>query len=213
MDMHSTAMKAFLLLGAGLSVLHGIMPMKALSQANLRSSFPGRRVGGGTRGECSARILAHLVPDSSVFAPGASSELGLVQGPTANPVSLKISLKPESGGASNTQTLPAAPAALILISGSSISAPTIWESEFDCASADGAASADPLSFVETASPPAISLLVPEPDASDAPFQAALKKLRQSCGATVPSRATLDQFGLGDIVTAEWPQVLPVRCPS
>jgi hypothetical protein len=213
MDMHSTAMKAFLLLGAGLSVLHGIMPMTALSQANLRSSFPGRRVGGGTRGECSARILAHLVPNSSVFAPGATSVLGLVQGPTANPVSLNISFQPKSGGASTTRTLPAAPAALILISGSSFNTPTVWESEFDCATADGSASNDPLAFVETTSPPAVSLLVPEPDASDAPVQAALKKLRNSCGATVPAKATLGQFGLADIVTAEWPQNLPVRCPS
>ena len=91
-------------MGAGLSALHGFMPMTALAQANLRSSFPGRRVGGGTRGECSARILAHLVPDSSVFAPGATSGLGLVQGPTANPVSLNISFKPESGGASVSYT-------------------------------------------------------------------------------------------------------------
>ena len=121
--------------------------------------------------------------------------------------------KPEAGGASITQTLPAAPAALILISGSSISAPTVWESEFDCASADGSASDDPLAFVETASPPAVSLLVPEPDASDAPVQAALTKLRNSCGATVPAKATLGQFGLADIVTAVCPQNLPVRCPS
>ena len=213
MVMHSTAMKAVLLMGAGLSVLHCIMPITALAQADLRSSFPGRRVGGGTRGECSARILAHLVPDSSVFAPGATSGLGLVQGPTANPVSLNISFKSESGGSPITRTLPAESAALILISGSSISAPTVWESEFDCASADGSASSDPLAFVETTSPPAVSLLVPEPDASDAPVQAALMKLRSSCGDTVPARATLGQFGLADIVTAEWPQDLPVRCPS
>ena len=208
-----TAMRSVLLLGAGVSLLHGLMPMAAFAQANLRSTFPGRRVGGGTRGECSARILAHLVPDSSVFAPGATSELGLVQGPTANPVSLNISFQPKSGGAANTRTLPAAPAALILISGSSISAPTVWESEFDCASADASASSDPLAFVETASPPAVSLLVPEPDASDAPIQAALKKLRSSCGSSVPTTSTLQTFGLADLVTAEWPKQIPVRCPS
>ena len=212
-DMNSTAMKAVLLMGAGLSVLHGLMPITALAQTNLRNSFPGRRVGGGTRGECSARILAHLVPESSVFAPGTTSELGLVQGPTANPVSLNISFQPKSGGASNTRTLPAAPAALILISGFSISAPTVWESEFDCASADASASSDPLAFVETASPPAVSLLVPEPDASDAPIQAALKKLRSSCGSSVPTTSTLQTFGLADLVTAEWPKQIPVRCPS
>jgi len=213
LDMTSTAMKAVLLIGAGLSVLHGLMPITARAQPNLRSSFPGRRVGGGTRGECSARTLAHLVPDSSVFAPGATSQLGLVQGPTANPVSLNISFQPKAGGASTTRTLPAAPAAVILISGSSISAPTIWESEFDCASADGSASSDPLAFVETASPPAVSLLLPEPDASDAPVQAALKKLRSSCGTSVPTTSTLKMFGLADLVTAEWPKQIPVRCPS
>ena len=56
-----------------------------MAQPNLRSTFPGRRVGGGTRGECTARVLAHLVPGSSVFAPGASGLIGLVEGPTANP--------------------------------------------------------------------------------------------------------------------------------
>ena len=212
-DMNFTAMKAVLLIGAGLSVLHALMPITALAQPSLRSSFPGRRVGGGTRGECSARILAHLVPNNSVFAPGAISQLGLVQGPTANPVSLNISFQPKSGGASTTRTLPAAPAAVILISGSSISAPTIWESEFDCASADGSASSDPLAFVETTSPPAVSLLVPDPDASDAPVQAALKKLRSSCGSSVPTTSTLQTFGLADLVTAEWPKQIPVRCPS
>ena len=211
MDMHSTAMKAFLLMGVGLSALHGFMPMM-LAQANLRSSFPGRRVGGGTRGECSARIWLIWYPTAVCLLLGRIAA-GVGSGPTANPVSLNISFQPKSGGSSTTRTLPAAPAAVILISSSSISAPTIWESEFDCASADASASSDPLAFVETASPPAVSLLVPEPDVSDASVQAALTKLKNSCGATVPAKATLGQFGLADIVTAEWPQNLPVRCPS
>lgn len=48
------------------------------AQANPRSTFPGRRVGGGTRGECSARTLVHLVPETSVYAPDASGLVGLV---------------------------------------------------------------------------------------------------------------------------------------
>ena len=167
----------------------------------------------GTRGECSARTLVHLVPDSSVFAPGASGDLALVQGPTANPVSLTMTFKPEAGGASTSQTLPASSAGVTLISRSAISAPTIWESGFDCASGDAAASADPLSFIETASPPAVSLLLSTPEASDTQVQKSLQALRQSCGGTVPAAETLAQFGLADVVTAEWPQQLPVRCPS
>ena len=53
----------------------------ALAQPNLRSTFPGRRVGGGTRGECAARLLAHLVPSDSVFAPGPALTVAVLEGP------------------------------------------------------------------------------------------------------------------------------------
>ena len=210
----STALQKTLAVSLGLGLALAVSPLAGLAQANLRNSFPGRRVGGGTRGECSARTLVHLVPDSSVFAPGSSGDLALVQGPTANPVSLTIFFKPESGdAASSSETLPASSAGVTLVRRATINAPTIWESGFDCASADTAASADPLSFVETASPPAVSLLLPTPEAGDVQVQKALQALRQSCGATVPAAQTLAQFGLADVVTAEWPQQLPVRCPS
>lgn len=212
-EMVAQPLRLATLISAGLGVALTSFPLAVSAQANLRSSFPGRRVGGGTRGECSARILAHLVPDSSVFSPGGAAELALVQGPTANPVSLTMTFKPENGGAPVNRTLSASPAALILVKGSAITAPTVWESGFDCAAGDAGASADPLAFIETASPPAVSLLVPTPDPSDAPIQKAIQSLRQSCGATVPAAATLAQFGLADVVTAEWPQQLPVRCPS
>ena len=209
----SSPLQTALAVSLGISVSLALSPLAGLAQTDLRNSFPGRRVGGGTRGECSARTLLHLVPDSSVFAPGASGDLALVQGPTANPVSLTMTFKPEAGGASTSQTLPASPAGVTLVSRSSISAPTIWESGFDCASGDDAASADPLSFIETASPPAVSLLLSTAEASDTQVQKSLQSLRQSCGGTVPAAETLAQFGLADVVTAEWPQQLPVRCPS
>ena len=209
----SSALHKALAASLGISVWASLSPLAGLAQADLRSSFPGRRVGGGTRGECSARTLVHLVPDSSVFAPGASGDLALVQGPTANPVSLTMTFKPEAGGVSTSQTLPASPAGVTLLRRSAIGAPTIWESGFDCASGDAAASADPLSFIETASPPAVSLLLSTPEASDTHVQKSLQALRQSCGGTVPAVETLAQFGLADVVTAEWPQQLPVRCPS
>ena len=213
LKMFGTLVKAAVFLATGFGLTVGSIPSPAFAQANLRNSFPGRRVGGGTRGECSARTLVHLVPDSSVFAPGASGDLALVQGPTVNPVSLTMTFKPEAGGASTSQTLPASSAGVTLISRSAIGAPTIWESGFDCASGDAAASADPLSFIETVSPPAVSLLLSTPEASDTQAQKSLKALRQSCGGLVPAAETLAQFGLADVVTAEWPQQLPVRCPS
>ena len=91
---------------------------------------------------------------------------------------------------------------------------TEWESSYVCKSAgDMAASADPLNFIETTFPPALSLLLPSATASDSTVQTILRSLRASCGGSVPTRATLAGFGLDDLVTEDWPASLPVRCPS
>ena len=53
---------AVLLLGTGFAA------EPTLSQS--RSTFPGRRVGGSTRGECAAREIIHLVPETSGGSAG-----------------------------------------------------------------------------------------------------------------------------------------------
>lgn len=191
-----------------------IAPIFSISQveADPRSTFPGRRVGGGTRGECTARVLAHLVPPNSVFGLSAAGDIAMVHGPTANPVSLTLSLKPEAGGTGFSRSIPAAPAGITLMRVEPIAVPMVWESGFDCSSGSGAA-ADPLAFITTAAPPAVSLLLPSQEAADAAVQQALQALRRRCGSTVPTEATLTSFGLADLVTAQWPPQLPVRCPT
>ena len=196
-----------------LALIFGDVLCKEAYSSN-RSTFPGRRVGGGTRGECSARILVHLVPENSVFAPGATGIVGLVQGPATNPVSLELSFQPEGVGSATTRTLPAASASLTLISGVDITVPTIWESTFNCETGDGVDNVqDPLAFTQPAFPPVLSLLLPDVEPVDQPVQKALTTLRAKCGGSVPAAQTLAQFGLGDLVTEEWPEQLPVRCPS
>jgi hypothetical protein len=198
---------------SALALIVNAMSAVAEAEVGLRSSFPGRRVGGGTRGECSARTLAHLVPESSVFAPGAARTLGLVQGPTANPVSLKVIFKPNDGGIESVRTLAASPASIILLSSADVTGPTVWESSFTCESALDDDDLDPIAFVQTTSPPALSLLVSDPEASDQTLQMALKSLLSQCGSSVPSKDTMAEFGLADLVTDEWPDSLPVRCPA
>lgn len=185
------------------------------AQEDPRSMFPGRRIGGGTRGECNARIVAHLVPVSSVFAPGETGGLGLVQGPTAQPLSLQVSFRShseESAERPMVRTFGAAPAAVVLFQ-NQVTGPTIWESAFDCTATDGAALQDPLAFVQTASPPALSLLMSEAEDGDVRVQKGLTELRRQCGFDVPTQLIMARFGLADLVTPEWPSRLPVRCPS
>lgn len=205
--------RRLLALGAGFVLVVAGIP--AFAQPNLRSTFPGRRVGGGTRGECSARALANLVPESSVYAPGSSRLLGVLEGPSAKPRPVLVSFQPEGvtrGGASaaRTLTLPATAAGIVLFRLPDAPLPLRWESTFQC---DGAAASndDPLSFVSSSSPPALSLLVGDASAVDRKLQLSLQQLLKACGSSVPRQQVAQAFGLTDVIKDDWPSQLPVLC--
>jgi hypothetical protein len=212
--MPSHRCRGLLVLGAVLVLAGADMP--ALAQPNLRSTFPGRRIGGGTRGECSARVLANLVPDSSVFSPGSSRVLGILEGPTANPRPVLISFQAQAAGSGasaprRTVTLPAAAAGVVLFRQPDAPLPLRWESTYQCDGASTTANDDPLAFVSASSPPALSLLVSDPSAEDRQLQQTLKTLLKACGSTVPRQQIAQGFGLGDAIKDDWPAQLPVRC--
>jgi hypothetical protein len=207
--------------GPGLALLLLASGTPSMAQDALRNTFPGRRIGGATRGECSSRLIVHLVPPSSVLAPG-SAGLGLLQGPSASPVPLVVELRPLGRGGSPDatikpllqRTLPAMPMGITLLPLAAVNSPTVWESAYACgaAAAATAAPADPLSFVESISPPALSLLVPQGSVADTQVLAALGQLRQACGGTVATADLVRSFALEDVVRPDWPARLPVRCP-
>ena len=70
----------------------------ALAQPDSRNSFPGRRIGGGTRGVCTARLVAHLTPANNIQRVPAAGpvRVAVLQGPTQQPYPLKISQIPQS---------------------------------------------------------------------------------------------------------------------
>lgn len=204
---------SLLILGVILALTGASLP--AVAQPNLRSTFPGRRVGGATRGECSARLIAHLVPSSSVYAPGQTRLLGIVEGPSANPRPIQISFRPEgtaSGAASQQISLPAAGAGVVLINMPKGQLPTRWESSYQCDAAS-APSDDPLAFVSSGSPPALSLLVQDATPEDLTLQQALQKLHKACGGSIAKAELAGSFALTDVIREDWPAQLPVRCPN
>ncbi len=204
---------SLLVLGVMLALMGASLPAEA--QPNLRSTFPGRRVGGATRGECSARLIAHLVPGSSVFAPGSSRVLGIVEGPSSNPRPIQISFRPEGTAAGTTSqsiSLPAAGAGIVLLNQPAGPLPMRWESSYQCDSA-APASDDPLAFVSAGSPPALSLLVEDATPDDLKVQQALQTLRKTCGGSIATAELVSRFALADVIKEDWPAQLPVRCPG
>ncbi len=189
----------------------------ALAQDSLRSTFPGRRVGGGTRGDCAARVVAHLVPANNMLGAAAPTTLGILSGPASTPRPLLVAFKPrqkQGGGTVNGpegRTVPPAPAGITLLSIPAVAGDTVWESSYQCEETPASGDASPLAFVSNVAPPAQSLLVSARLPGDPRAEQELQKLRSSCGATVATAEVASAFGFGDVITREWPARLPVRC--
>ena len=188
------------------------------AQPNLRSTFPGRRVGGGTRGECTARVLAHLVPGSRFYSPAAGL-IGVLEGPSANPRPVAIGFRQMNAAGSSdaarnllpSRELPASAAGVTLFP-VPLKGATVWESSYRCDEAPGDPN-DPLAMVSTAAPPAVSLLLLDATPADAQLQARLKELQGHCGHSVGREQLAAAFDLADVVSGpDWPAQLPVRCP-
>lgn len=186
-------------------------------QAAPRNSFPGRRVGGGTRGECAARSIVHLVPSSSVFAPGDASVIALLEGPSSNPQPLEVVLRvasadgrSDAGAAPMVQrVLPAATNRLVLLSLPASQQALRWESSYRC----GLGGGDEFGFITASAPPALSLLLPgSGDRDDRTLQQVLANLQESCGGTASLHPLKTAFQLGDeVIDDAWPQAVSVVC--
>ncbi|MFM7312661.1 MAG: hypothetical protein ACKO0M_05765 [Cyanobium sp.] len=203
------------LLLSGVAAALALVALPSLAQPSLRNTFPGRRVGGGTRGECFARPIVHLVPANSVFASGPSRLLGILEGPSLNPVSVAVSFRPEANrnAPATTVVLPASPAAVVLLRQPAITQPTRWESSYQCGGVQPGAD-DPLGYVSTVSPPPVSLLLNEGTPDDLRMQQSLQALLKACGSTVSRDQIAASFALTDLLKeGPWPERLPVLCPA
>ena len=179
-----------------------LLPSLGFAQTtDTRSQFPGRRIGGGTRGECTSRLVAHLVPPANIqeVAKGKPVRIALLEGPAAQTYPLLINLQ----GLRSYQLEPMV-AGVRLLTLPAIKTETRWESSFLCPGAVGVAG-DPLGFITTASPPALSLIRPGQGA-----ESLLNRLGASCGSSIPT-AVISKFLGDDPLPGNWPEQLPVRC--
>jgi hypothetical protein len=196
-----------------------VLPPVVQAQS-LRSTFPGRRVGGGTRGECASRLIIHLVPKSSRYSvPAAGQELiGLVQGPSDSPTGLNLSFRPLTSNGNEEQSQQKSidfsfkpnDASLILLSPGLMSKQTyIWESSFNCQQPSSSGEFD---FITSGAPPALSLLTAESDDSNLGVSDTLKVWKNLCGDSIATLDVFKKFELIDLLSNDWPARLPIHCP-
>ena len=198
-----------------LLMLSAVLPAEASPQ--LRSNFPGRRVGGGTRGECTARLLVHLVPQNSVFAPDAEGLLGTLQGPTQAPKPLLMDLRrlapagTVADAQNRIQRLRHDPSAAgITLFRAPLVDGVVWESSYQCIAPKPGV--DALSWDGGFdAPPAITLLLADPTPLDLTLQGRLRALVDQCDGFIAKERLIQDFNLGALDLSFWPARLPVRC--
>ena len=202
------------------SLSYSLIPT-SVDADSLRGSFPGNRVGGGTRGECSARLIVHLVPESGRYDPSSagSNLIGLLQGPSLNPTPLVITFRPfqaslqidQASQSLSTLRVKASKASLVLLDPGFDDKSMIWESAYEC---DQNGDSGEFGFITSSSPPALSLLTKTSDlrAGNSKIAELLKSWESLCGTTISTNSALNQFGLDDLYNQQWPNQLPVLCP-
>ncbi|MFN9546278.1 MAG: hypothetical protein ACK6AD_04290 [Cyanobacteriota bacterium] len=166
-------------------------------KADRTARFPLRREGGGTRGACASRLVAHLVPETGQLDPGTAALIGLIEGETPEPVALVLRLPGR-----DWLLAPRRMASLRLFRLPQPLEEGLWESFPAC---DGP--------TEPQAPPARSLLLGPGERSVDPLsQAALLRLWRSCGATLPTEAVISGWSYGHLLD-RLPQHLAVVCEA
>ena len=100
------------------------------------------------------------------------------------------------------------PASIVLLEPKLKSRTVVWESAFKCIDTSFNSEFD---FVSNGSPPALSLLTTQSDNKNTEISGALNDLKLLCGSDVSTENMFEKFGLIDLMTPDWPSVLPVRC--
>jgi hypothetical protein len=179
------------------------------AQAQSRNAFPGRRIGGGTRGECAARRIIHLVPESSVFAPGATRLIAWLEGPASDPRPLQLTLRQQDAAVfSRVMATEGGPRIVLFSLPAKVAFPLVWESSYQCADAPAA---DEFGFLAIEVPPAKSLLLKESVSAEATLRRQLEALQANCGSSIPLQPLAAAYGLEDLISSQWPEAIPVVC--
>lgn len=202
-----------------------IFPGSSISQEqiNFGSAFPGRRLGGGTRGECSSRKIMHLVPDNNILFHNSQGQIALIIGPSSSPEDVKIAFKPYFTEIEDTNS-PSPEINDLFISNSSEKIillkipkrkfPFTWESAFECG-ADNEDSFDDFgfNFIQDNSPPAISLIAPESLQKKNNSEDKILWLSKYCGKNISQNELNKKFKINELFDENWSEEISVDCKS
>ena len=194
-----------------------IFPNKIKGQdemLNIGLAFPGRRVGGGTRGECSARKIMHLVPESNIAFQNELGHFALIIGPSNDPKDININFKEFEQTQKNKVDLndfkiKASKEKVFLISIPKQKIPFVLESSFDCN--DNTDMGFDFNFIQDDSPPAQTLIAPSSYQKSKNEEDKMAWLSKFCDKNISQSSLSEKFQIGDFFDENWAKDIDVTC--
>ena len=200
-----------------LIILLHIFPNEIKSQeeiVNIGLSFPGRRVGGGTRGECSARKIMHLVPVTNISFQNELGHFALIIGPSKDPKDVNIKFKEFVPKQKNKIYLKdikikASEEKVFLISLPKQNIPFVLESSFDCN--DNTDMGYDFNFIQDNSPPAQTLIAPSSYQKNKNQEHKMAWLSKFCDKDISQSSLTKKFQIDDFFDENWQKDINVTC--
>jgi hypothetical protein len=185
----------------------GPRPVELRAQGDRSRRFPLRREGGGSRGACASRLVAHLVPADGVLDVGPRTILGVIEAETPEPAPLVLRW---SGGEWIGPARRGASVRLLLLN--RLSGAGLWESFPACEGSAEPQAPPARSRLGTIAPAPASAPAAQSSAAALDAPTALRDLWRRCGGRVDTAgllATWDYAHLADRL----PPTLAVLCDS
>ncbi len=173
-----------------------------------RSTFPTSRMGGGTRGECSSRLIIHIVPMANKYSPDKNGLLAIYLGKTKEAKPLTVEMINKSRAKQKLIFEPTEES-LLIFKTQSIANNTLWKSYFNCAENQ---SENMLNFISNVSNPVTTLISSESNLENKKYQTFINRAFNNCGTTIKNEEIKNLTNIDGAILNEFSENLRIICP-
>ena len=181
------------------------------SLSNINNAFPGRRVGGGTRGECSSRLLINLVNKDNALYLNKLDPIAILAGKTKTSEAIRISLINDNRKVLSSINIPSETSELIIIKSLPIGIDQILEAKPICK--NDTDNSDPFTIVSSVFPPTKSHLLKNKRNKDKEIKSYLSTMLNKCNTQVEVNQIINMWGLEKGLAEKYnlPENIPIKC--
>ena len=185
-----------------------ILVSPRIALANDRSTFPNSRMGGGTRGQCSSRLIIHIVPLANKYSPDNNRLLAIYLGKSKETKPLTVEIINDSHTEEKLIFDPSGESFLIFKT-QTIANNTFWKSYFNCSENQ---SDNMINFISNNSNPVSTLILSKNNLENKKYQTFINKAYKQCGTTITRKEIKNLTNLDERISNKLSEKINIICP-